>query len=95
MANTAAGREEFAAFVTVQYLKNLKLSDRYCLNIWVILLFVTVTDYCIGNVKFDMGVNYIHNNTLYGKYCYLKDMTVRLCQCMRLQATNLGLTEQF
>ena len=57
--------------------------------------FVIVTEYCIRHVTFDMEVNYIHSNTLYDKYCYLKDMRVRFCECVRLQATNLWLTELF
>jgi len=56
---------------------------------------VTVTVYYLRHVKFDMEVNYIHSNTLYEKSCYLKDMKVRFCECVRLQVTNLGFKEQF
>ena len=54
-----------------------------------------LTDYYMRHVKYDMELNYIHTYTLCGKYCYIKDMTLRFYECVRLQATYLMLTEQF
>ena len=53
-----------------------------------------VTEYCIRLVKFDMEGNYIHSNTLYDKYYFVKEMKLRFRECVRLQVTHLVLTKQ-